>query len=305
MKNLPLLTILTPTYNRVLELTRVYESLIVQSSKNFKWMIIDDGSIDSTESVVAQWIHEGIIPISYKKQINSGKVRTMNVGIKEAETALWLCLDSDDWLNSNAVQIIENEYQKIKDDSLLCGMIGLRYTSNEKTMQNKIIPIEFDKVNYQTLRYKLKIAPEYVEIFKTDILKKYLYPEIQNEKYFPLSYLHDQLSQKYDFLVLHQPVMYIEYQDSGMTKKRTELILKNPIGYMLFKKQLLELAPTFKIAIVSAVTYNSATILAHDRPTINTLRGKVLTYLTYPLGVIDYLVRFKWKYNIHLEKTYE
>ncbi len=41
------LTILTPTYNRAYTLSKLYESLLAQTNKNFIWMVIDDGSTDN------------------------------------------------------------------------------------------------------------------------------------------------------------------------------------------------------------------------------------------------------------------
>ena len=46
------ITIITPTYNRAHTLSRVYESLKNQTFKDFKWIIIDDGSTDNTEGLV-------------------------------------------------------------------------------------------------------------------------------------------------------------------------------------------------------------------------------------------------------------
>ena len=50
-----ILTIFTPTYNRVHTLPRTYESLCRQSCKDFIWLIVDDGSQDHTAQLVEQW----------------------------------------------------------------------------------------------------------------------------------------------------------------------------------------------------------------------------------------------------------
>ena len=51
-------TIFTPTYNRGYILHNLYQSLQRQTSKEFEWLIIDDGSIDDTESIVQGWINK-------------------------------------------------------------------------------------------------------------------------------------------------------------------------------------------------------------------------------------------------------
>lgn len=60
-----LLTVFTLTYNRAYCLNKCYESLLRQTSKDFEWLIIDDGSTDNTKEIVEGWIKENHIPISY------------------------------------------------------------------------------------------------------------------------------------------------------------------------------------------------------------------------------------------------
>lgn len=52
-----LLTIFTPTYNRKHTIGRTYDSLLRQTSKDFNWLIIDDGSIDGTKEWVESLGH--------------------------------------------------------------------------------------------------------------------------------------------------------------------------------------------------------------------------------------------------------
>ena len=60
-----ILTIFTPTYNRGYIIGKLYDSLLSQTNKNFKWLIVDDGSSDNTEVLVKSWIAEGKIEIKY------------------------------------------------------------------------------------------------------------------------------------------------------------------------------------------------------------------------------------------------
>ncbi len=40
------LTIATPTFNRANLLQRLYESLCMQTCRDFEWIVVDDGSTD-------------------------------------------------------------------------------------------------------------------------------------------------------------------------------------------------------------------------------------------------------------------
>ena len=42
------ITIITPAYNRSATLPKLYDSLKKQTSKDFEWIVIDDGSMDNT-----------------------------------------------------------------------------------------------------------------------------------------------------------------------------------------------------------------------------------------------------------------
>ena len=50
------LTVFTPLYNRINTLKRTYESLKRQTSKDFVWLIIDDGSTDNPYEIIKEWI---------------------------------------------------------------------------------------------------------------------------------------------------------------------------------------------------------------------------------------------------------
>ena len=51
----------------------LYESLVAQTSHDFVWMIVDDGSTDGTQELVRSWIERGEIAIDYVKTVNGGK----------------------------------------------------------------------------------------------------------------------------------------------------------------------------------------------------------------------------------------
>ena len=98
-----LLTIFTPTYNRINELERLYSSLISQTDFRFEWLIVDDGSTDDTENMVISWLDTSPFPIRYIKQPNSGKHVAHNLGAAEASGENFICVDSDDWLDGAAL----------------------------------------------------------------------------------------------------------------------------------------------------------------------------------------------------------
>ena len=101
-----MITVFTPTYNRGNLLKRLYDSLCNQSFKDFEWLIVDDGSKDDTETVIANFIAQQKLVINYLKQENGGKHRAINKGVKEAKGEYFFIADSDDRLPKEALMLV-------------------------------------------------------------------------------------------------------------------------------------------------------------------------------------------------------
>ena len=71
-----MVTVFTPTYNRGYIIDNLYKSLLAQTSKDFEWVVVDDGSKDDTEEYFAKITqNDNPFKISYKKVENGGKHR--------------------------------------------------------------------------------------------------------------------------------------------------------------------------------------------------------------------------------------
>ena len=82
-----LVTFFTPTYNRAHILHRCYESLCAQTSYNFKWLIVDDGSSDGTDALAAAWkAQEDRFEIDYVYKENGGLHTAYNTALEIVDT---------------------------------------------------------------------------------------------------------------------------------------------------------------------------------------------------------------------------
>ena len=71
--NLPLVSVYTCVYNGEKTIHRVFESMKQLDYPNFEHVIVNDGSTDSTEELVKQYIKEAKFPVKYHKKENGGK----------------------------------------------------------------------------------------------------------------------------------------------------------------------------------------------------------------------------------------
>ncbi|MEK7571690.1 MAG: glycosyltransferase family A protein [Patescibacteria group bacterium] len=92
-------SIILPTYNRGYIIWKTIQSVQKQIYPHWELLIIDDGSTDNTEQVVAQFQKDP--RISYKKIQNAGVANARNIGFKKAQGDIIVYLDSDDTLYEN------------------------------------------------------------------------------------------------------------------------------------------------------------------------------------------------------------
>ncbi len=109
MINAPLISIITVVYNGEKYLKQAIESVINQTYKNIEYIIIDGGSTDNTLNIIKNY-HQNIS--KWVSEPDNGLYDAMNKGIKLATGELIGMVNSDDWSELTAVEIIVNEYLK-------------------------------------------------------------------------------------------------------------------------------------------------------------------------------------------------
>lgn len=100
----PIVNVIIPTYNRCNELNECLRSLELQSFKQFKVTICDDGSTDDTRGVIKKFCNK--LHIDYFFNSNSGgPAIPRNVGIKNTKESYIAFLDSDDYWKKDKLKL--------------------------------------------------------------------------------------------------------------------------------------------------------------------------------------------------------
>ncbi|MCR5773652.1 MAG: glycosyltransferase family 2 protein [Lachnospiraceae bacterium] len=229
------ITIFTPAYNRAEELKRAYESLKRQTNDGFLWLIVDDGSTDDTPAVVESFQKDNLVDINYIRRENGGKMRAHNTGVNACETELFMCLDSDDHLSDTAVDVILDTWQGIRDDNRYAGIIAYKGESAEKPLYGTYFP-EGGDCSFREL-YRRGFKGETSLVFRTELLKADLFPEIEGEKYVPEDVVYDRIDEGHVFRVLPEILTICELLEDGYTDRVEELRLSAPTGWFIYYYQ--------------------------------------------------------------------
>ena len=288
------IAILTPAYNRSNTLNKLYESLLNQTSKDFEWIIIDDGSTDNTKELINSFIKENRIIIHYYYKENGGKHRALNYGIKKITSELTFIVDSDDWLLSNAIEEILRIHDKYKNKKNIGCYSFHKMFSNGMISGPNYKEKEFVD-NYISYRINKHITGEKAEVVITKCFKEVPFLEIPGEKFLSEGYFWIKLAMKYDTVYIDKPIYEFEYLDGGLTKNLKRLMYKNPKGVVEIQKLYFNKKFTIIPKVKATIKYIAYGKIAKYRlkELYNDTNCKLLFILLYPIAYCYYLDRRK------------
>ena len=281
------LTVFTPAYNRADLLPRCFESMKRQSSKDFIWMIIDDGSTDNTRTLVEGWLKEPLdFEVVYYYKENGGLHTAYNEAIAHIETDLCVCIDSDDFMPDDAVERILDFWQAHGSDQV-AGIVGLDYDL-EGNMIGDPLPNQktINLIDLLVGRYPI-VNGDRTNVIRTELYKKYAPMKVfPGEKNFNPHYMHLQISQEYDFLVLNENLRFVDYQPGGMSASMWKQYRNSPRSFAETRKLYLSFPNTgLKFRFRQCIHYVSSCILARNRRFLAESPAKGMTLPAIPFGL--------------------
>ena len=151
-----LLTIIVPAYNVEAYIEECLNSLVNQTVRNHKIIIVNDGSTDKTEEKCLKYKEDYEELITYVYQDNKGLGGARNTGMQYVDTPYLTFLDSDDWLSIKFVE----KFSKLME------------WTDEKPEMVFTLPWVFDSVTNRILSWKDKEI--YDSIFEVKENKSYV-----------------------------------------------------------------------------------------------------------------------------------
>ena len=121
MNQTPLISVIVPIYHVEQYLNRCVESLVNQTYSNFEIILVDDGSPDNCPKMCDDWAKKDFrIKVIHKG--NGGLSDARNAGMQIANGDVICFIDSDDWIDLKAFEVMLNVMQDDESDIISCGV---------------------------------------------------------------------------------------------------------------------------------------------------------------------------------------
>ncbi len=184
MYHQPKVSVVIPAYNSDKSLEKSVNSVLNQSLKEIEIILVDDGSTDRTPTLFQHYKLEDnrVEVVTHPKNKGLGAAR--NSGIQKASGKYILFLDSDDYVESDALEFL---YKKASNENL--DILQGQYVEHRKKYR-KIVPPYlpvFSKPISGLAYFRQKNFIRLmacVKLWKTDFLK-------QNKLEFPVGFFED------------------------------------------------------------------------------------------------------------------
>ncbi len=238
----PFFTVFTPTYNRAHTLARVFDSLRAQTFRDFEWLVVDDGSADSTPDLIASWRTKADFPVRYFRQENSGKHVAHNFAVREACGEFFMVLDSDDALETRALGQLHRVWQEIPiaGRAGFCAMGGLSRNQHGKIVGDPFPTTPFD-VSFRERFFEFRIRGEKGIAWRLDVLRRYPFPEIARTNFVPEGVVWLQTANEHKIRFVNEifRIYYTDDESTGVTLSSHSNIAAGARGRLYYYAWLL------------------------------------------------------------------
>ncbi len=286
------LTVITTTFNRAYCLHQVYESLVRQTSKDFIWLVMDDGSSDDTKSLIEGYQREGLVEIEYYYKENGGMHTARNAAYEKAHTELNIIIDSDDWMTDDAVEKIVTFWNENKSERY-SGIIS-NNISKEGKLIGSPLPDGVKACTQTELTDRYGVRGDKKLIFRCDLTKRYPYPEFPGEKFYPASYKFRLLDLEYSMLLMNEYTCVVDYNEDSMTFHKFAQYKSNAKGFAHFRNEMIRISKSPKYIVKNMIHYIAESRMAGNEKYIRNSSKPFYAVLCWMPGIA---------YDYYLKKT--
>ncbi|MEG0236527.1 glycosyltransferase family 2 protein [Cetobacterium sp.] len=189
------ISVIIPIYNGENFIEKCLNSILNQTLKDIEVIVVNDGSTDNSYEIINKIVDNRLILISKK---NEGVSSARNQALKIAKGKYILCIDSDDWIETN---YLEDIYLKAEIERLDIVVTDYYYDKQDKSYYMKDLVLNDDEIIS---------GKKYIEIFFKKNLKGFNWNKLIKSSLFKINriYYNEEVNMMEDMLFLIKILNY-------------------------------------------------------------------------------------------------
>lgn len=286
---MPSLTIITPTYNRANCLEACWESLRAQTNRDFQWLIVDDGSTDSTPETIERIKAEcGDIQVDCLRKENGGKHTALNAAHPHIRGKYVVILDSDDSFVPDAVSEILDAWTRYETDPDVGRIIFLKGYDTDSPIcyvKNEDVPVD------TLCEPRIPVTGrDCCDTFRAELFVKYPFPVFPGEKFIGEGAAFFPMELESKGVYINRVIYLCEYREDGLTRAGRKMRLQNPLGGMYNSRIYMHPKLPMKRRLEKGMLYACYSRIAKTpfRKALSDNPYKLLTLATFLPGMMLY-----------------
>lgn len=184
----PFLSVIIPVFNVEEYISQCLDSVLTQTEGDIEIIVVNDGTTDKSGKIADNYAEiDSRIKVVHKE--NGGLSSARNAGIKIAHGRYVLFLDSDDWLEANAVEILkaiilESDYDTVMFTWDIIDQSNHWVSKKESVFEDGFTFDEYNKARlYKTFFRGTQLNSVCQRIYKRELLIKYALLFDESQKY--------------------------------------------------------------------------------------------------------------------------
>ena len=291
-----LFTVFTPTYNRAHTLHRVYDSLASQTIRDFEWLVVDDGSTDSTRELLFGWRRDANFSIRYLYQPNQGKHVAYNRAVPEARGTLFITLDSDDGCVPHALETLKLHWESIPRErrASFSGIAVLCVDQHGSIVGDSFPEHIFDSDNLEA-QYRWKLRGDKWAFQRTDVMRQFPFPvPLVRLSHIPEGIVWSRIARKYKTRYVNEPLLlYYDTPGSLSSNRDFDQISYRRVYYgrVVLDEHLDYFAVAPSRFFRCAINYVRGTLQLHgsvpqEIRRLRSIRARIMCLLLLPVALV-------------------
>jgi glycosyltransferase involved in cell wall biosynthesis len=167
----PIISIIVPVYKVEKYLCRCLDSILAQTFTEFECILVDDGSPDNCPYICDEYAKkDSRIMVIHKE--NMGVAMARDSGLHKSVGQFIMYIDSDDWIGSNALELLYKKQQETDADIVL-GSIRYIYSYGNNTHIHPEIIDDILSVSYFLLYSDNGL---FAKLYRKELFHEYIVP---------------------------------------------------------------------------------------------------------------------------------